>query len=185
MVVLQADGATFARGGDTIVPPFSLELASGEHGTLGCVDDRAARVAARVAAGIVKVTSGKLLICHFDPRVQPVQAKRCTGFVPRDGDFGWSPPDRDDATRLHASLFEVSCDEARRRVRATLEALGDDGPFAFALALALVRPIRLLVLDRPPADVDARLAGVVDEATTLLSTRVHAGARAGAELSAV
>ncbi len=43
-----------------------------------------ATVVALMAAGIAKVSSGSVLICDFDPRVQSVHCKRIAGFVPHE-----------------------------------------------------------------------------------------------------
>jgi ABC-type multidrug transport system ATPase subunit len=165
--------ATFARDDTVLVAPFSIELDAGERRTLTFADARAASIGARMAAGIVKPTSGKLLICDFDPRIQPVQAKRLAGYVPYNGDFGWDPVragGRPDEIDLRAALFEVPRADARRRVKATLEALGASGDFAFAVALALIRDVALLVLDRPPPALEARVAEIVAAKVAVLST---------------
>ena len=173
--VLRAVEATFIRDGRTYVEPFSVELGSGESATLTCRDATSARIAARIAAGIVKTTSGTLLVCEFDPRIQPVQAKRLTGYVPAQGAFGDSDAasraTRDDITELHAALFEVPNDEAQRRVRATLAALNGEDPECFAVALALMRPISLLVMERPSETLAARVAAMLPAHTALLQTR--------------
>lgn len=185
-VVLRAVDASFVRDGRTFVEPFSIEITSGESATLTCRDTTSARIAARMAAGIVKTTSGTLLVCEFDPRIQPVQAKRLTGYVPACGEFGRpfalsSIAARDDAIDLHAALFEVPKDEAQHRVSATLEALGansshatrDADAFAeaFAVALALMRRVALLVIECPSEGFAQRIAAILPSQTALLETQ--------------
>lgn len=180
--VLRAVDASFVRDGLTFVEPFSIEMTSGESATLTCRDATSARIAARMAAGIVKTTSGTLLVCEFDPRIQPVQAKRLTGYVPSCGELGRplalsSIAARHDAIDLHAALFEVSKDEAQRRVRATLEALaaspsnGTSDADAFAVALALMRPVALLVIECPVERFAQRVAAILPSQTAMLTTR--------------
>jgi hypothetical protein len=174
--VLHAVDAAFARGGDSLVPPFSIELRPGERGALRMPTERAAAIGARMAAGIVKATGGTLFIGDFDPRIQPVQAKRAVGFVPWAGRFGEGPreplfaPGPREVVDLHAALYEVPRDAARRSASAVLAAFDDAGDEALALALALIRPVALLVLDRPSAGLRARLAAVVPPGTAILET---------------
>jgi len=171
--VLRAVDATFAREGAVLVAPFSIDLNAGQSATLLCAGETAAKIAARMAAGMVKPTSGTLLICDFDPCIQPVQAKRVTGYVPCNGDFGAAPErpqDRRQTIRLHAALFEVPAGEAEMRVASILTKLGSDDDFAFAVALALIRPVALLVCDRPPATAVAQLEALLEGTSALLST---------------
>src|SRR5580698_3134304 len=118
--VLHAVDAAFARGGDPLVPPFSIELSPGERAGLLMPTDRAAAIGARMAAGIVKATGGTLFIGDFDPRLQPVQAKRAVGDVPWAGRCGEGPreplftPSLGEVVDLHAALYEVPRDVARR-----------------------------------------------------------------------
>jgi ABC-type Na+ transport system ATPase subunit NatA len=171
--VLRVADAAFERDGVQLVPPFSVELATGERAMLGFADARAAKIAARMTAGIVKPTSGTVLIGDFDPRVQPVQAKRLTGFVPALGDPAM-PRCRDGGLGVHAALFEVPLEAARTRVRHVLDALEADDELAFAVALALMRPVELLVFDRPPPDRIERFYSVVDARIAVACTRVFA-----------
>jgi hypothetical protein len=184
--LLRAVGAGFRRGDDLIVPPFTIEARSTDRATIAFSDARSAKVAARMAAGIVRATCGTLLIGDYDPRIQPVHAKRLTGYVPYNGDFGWHPRSlggrRDaldtprEAIDLHAALFEIPKVEARRRAYAMLEAIGWSDGVTLAVALALMRPIALLVLDRPAASTLSRLEDVVPRSVALVSTAVPAAA---------
>jgi ABC-type multidrug transport system ATPase subunit len=182
---LRAVGARFERDGDEVVPPFSLELLAGERTQLRMPNARAASVSARMAAGVVKATCGTLFIGDFDPRIQPVQAKRLVGFVPRGGKFGgsgrlpWisrSSPgagaarDRCEIVDFHAALYEVEREVARRRVRAVISTIGAHDDAGFALALALIRPIVLLVLDEPSERLERYIAEVVAPHTAVLTT---------------
>jgi hypothetical protein len=159
-----------------------LELASGERALLRMPDIRAASTAALLAAGVVKATRGTLYIGDFDPRIQPVQAKRLVGFVPRAGSFGGSArlqwistvgersENRLAIVDFHSALHEVGRDDARRRVADVLAAVERDDESAFALALALIRPIALLVVDQPPAHLERCIADVVPACTAVLAT---------------
>lgn len=180
---LRAVEVRFERDGHEVVPPFSLELLAGERAQLPMPNMRAASVAARMAAGVVKATCGTLFIGDFDPRIQPVQAKRLVGFVPRGGTFGGSARlpwisrprfgaaaarDRCEIVDFHAALYEVEREVARRRVRAVIATIGALDDAGFALALALIRPIVLLVLDEP--SLERYVAEVVAPHTAVLTT---------------
>ena len=153
--VLRAVDAAFALPGAAPVSPFSIELEPGERGSLFLPSRASASIAARMAAGIVKPTSGTLFIADFDPKLQPVQAKRVVGFVPVGGAFGDVPRepllagDRSEVIDFHAALYEVDPATARRRAHAVLSLFETATDEALALALALMRPIALLVLDQP------------------------------------
>ena len=175
--MLHAVDAAFERDGALLVPPFSLDLAPGERAALGFPDARAAKIAARMLAAIVKPTRGTLLIGDFDPRVQPVQAKRLVGFVPAIGEPA-APPCREGAIGVCAALFEVPLEVARSRVGAVLDALAADDEVSFAIALALMRPLQLLVVDRPPPDRIKRLDDVLDAQTAVACTGVTVSAGA-------
>jgi ABC-type multidrug transport system ATPase subunit len=190
---LRAVAARFERDGHEVVPPFSLELLAGERVQLRMPNARAASVAARMAGGVVKATRGTLFIGDFDPRIQPVQAKRLVGFVPRGGGFGgsrrlpWisrSPHniadgrERCEVVDFHAALYEVEREVARRRVRAVLSAVGVRDDAGFALALALIRPVVLLVLDEPSASLEQYVAEVVAPHTAVLTTIDGSAAKA-------
>lgn len=188
--VLRASEARFERDGHAFVPPFTLELLAGDRAQLVMPTMLAASVAARMTAGLVKATCGTLFIGDFDPRIQPVQAKRLVGYVPKGGWFGgngrlpwiFSRPAsnaegaRRDAVDFNAALHEVERGEARRRVSATLAALGGDDDDAFAVALALIRPVALLVVDQPAALLALRIADAVPRRTAVLETVSAAGA---------
>jgi len=134
-------------------------------------------------SGIVKPTCGTLLIGDYDPRIQPVHAKRLVGYVPYNGDFGWHPQpfglrraaadDSDEAIDLHAALFEVPKAEARRRVYAMLDEIGWLDGETLAAALALMRPIQLLAMDRPSDATVSRLEGALPQSVALIATQVH------------
>jgi ABC-type Na+ transport system ATPase subunit NatA len=175
--VLRAVDAAFEPPRTAGVAPFSVALEAGERGGLTLPSAAAASIAARLAAGMVKITGGTLFIGDYDPRIQPVQAKRMVGFVPRDGRFGDAPrepilvPDLRAVVDFHAALYEVERDVARRAAAAVLDAFGGQSDLAVACALALIRPVALLVLDQVPAAAEEIVAGLAGERTAILTTR--------------
>jgi hypothetical protein len=155
MIVLRIDGASFAR--DAVnVAPFSAEVAEGARVTREFANERAAAIAARLAAGIVKPTAGAVFIGEYQTRIQPVQAKARVAFVPRDtAAIARGPFARE--LRYFADIFGIERTVAQARAHSALAAFGEDD-YARAVALALIRETPLLVLDRPPEHLYGAIA---------------------------
>jgi hypothetical protein len=174
MPLLRMRDATFASG-TTFVGPVSLELSPGEHTALQCSSEAEAAIVALLATGIVKASSGCVLIDDYDPHVQSVHCKRIAGLVPHepflldDGEFAryilyraalWSIDPR--RAQTHAALL-------RRRLAGMHES------FAYPLIATLIGMPRLVVLDRPQPAY-ARLILEVIGRRGLLSTHTDAAA---------
>src|SRR5579864_333655 len=92
MPLLRMRDATFVRG-DCRVGPITLDLQRGDRAALVLDSPQKAGIAARLACGIVKTSSGTVLIADYDPHVQSVHCKRIAALVPhepaaiRAGDF--------------------------------------------------------------------------------------------------
>jgi energy-coupling factor transporter ATP-binding protein EcfA2 len=167
MIVLRIERASFALGAD-IVEPFSVELIGGARAVREFPNERAASIAARIAAGIVKPAGGTVFIGEYQTRIQPVQAKARVAFVPRDTSaLSRGPFERE--LRFFADIFGIDRATAQRHAGAALSALGEDD-YARAVALALIRDAPLLVLDRPPEHLYGAIAGYAEAA--IFATRV-------------
>ncbi len=167
MNVLRIDRASFVRDAEG-VDPFSAEVAEGARVVREFPSERAAAIAARLAAGIVKPTSGAVFIGEYQTRIQPVQAKARVAFVARDtAAFARGPFARE--LLFFADIYGIDRAEAERRARAALAALGGDD-YARAVALALIREAPLLVLDRPPEHLFGPICGYAGAA--IFATRV-------------
>jgi ABC-2 type transport system ATP-binding protein len=151
MALLEMRDATFVHRGSPLAGPVTIVLGEGEHLAYACVTDRCASVVALLAAGLAKATSGTVFVGAFDPRIQPVQVKRITGYVPHEA----VPHAFATFTRYieyRAALWGLPVAESIVRARALLERLdGVHEAFAYPLAGALLAQPRLLVLDRPQA----------------------------------
>jgi hypothetical protein len=168
--------ATFALDG-TSVGPFTLDLEEGERAALQCEAPRDAAIAALLGSGIVKASSGCVLIGDFDPRVQSVACKRLAALVPHepfpldDGEFARY-------VAYRAALWNLEPRRAQERAAMLRKRLaGMHEAFAFPLIGALLGMPKLVVLDRPqPAYVRHILDVVAGRA--LLTTHADAdGAR--------
>jgi ABC-type Na+ transport system ATPase subunit NatA len=177
MKILRVEDATFARGGVTLVEHFSIGVACGERAVLHQPTSDAAAIAARIVAGIVKPTTGRVYIGDYDARLQPAQAKRLVGFVPAAG-FTGSERAFARSVAFRADVWDIDARMARRRADDVVRALGGslDG-YVWAVALALIPTIALLVLDRPPP---ALLDAVAELAPPAALVALFAGERASA-----
>ena len=150
MALLEMRAAAYVRGG-TSAPPVTLALNEGEKLALSCAGEDPARATAMMAAGLLAPTSGTVFVAAFDPRIQPVQVKRITGFVAHEA----PPLDFSSFTRYaeyRAALWGLPRAQSVVRARALLAKLqGVHEQFAYPLAGALLSAPRLLVLDRPLA----------------------------------
>jgi ABC-type Na+ transport system ATPase subunit NatA len=163
--ILRATDVTFSRDGVKIVAPFSLVLEAGQEARLDQPSARAAAIAARICAAIVRPTSGIVYVGEYETRLQPPQAKRLVGFVDADGFEGDAHALRCEVA-FRADVWNVDKVAAQLRASAIVEKLGD-GPYARALALALVADVALVVLDRPPGSFARRVRRLVPEAAIL------------------
>ena len=180
--VLEMRAAAFARRGATIVPPTDLLLGERESAALICPDARAAAVAARMAAGIVKASEGAVYICGFDPRLQPVQSKRLAGFVSHaltSADFASLDRYIDYRAALWGLPRAQSIVQARHLRSAVREI---DDAYAFPLVAALLARPALLVLDRPAVACVSQIRSIAHDCA-VLST--HAGAQQADRFAAV
>ncbi|HLY04003.1 MAG TPA: hypothetical protein VKR56_16075 [Candidatus Cybelea sp.] len=152
--------------------PLTLDLDPGGRAALTFSGSQEATIAALMAAGIAKATTGSVLIGDYDPRVQSVHCKRIAGFVPHEplqldeGDFP-----RYIAYR--AALWNVETTEALAYARLLCERLeGMHEAFSYPLIGALIAKPQLVVLDRPQPAYAAQIRRAVED-RALLSTHAQ------------
>jgi ABC-type Na+ transport system ATPase subunit NatA len=151
--------------------PFSLALEAGADAEIAQPNARAASVAARICAAIVRPTRGVAYIGDFETRLQPPQAKRMVGFVDAAGFSGDTHGLRCEVA-FRADVWNLEKNAAQTRASQVLEALGETA-YARAIALALVADVALVVLDQPGPNVARSVRGIVPHAaiiTTAAST---------------
>ena len=148
MPVLEMRDATFRRGGRTLLAPVSLSLGCGACAELVCESTIGAGIAARLAAGIMKCTDGKVFVGDFDPKIQPVQVKRLVGFLPSERPR--NPFCANDYFAYRAALWGLDKKSALRKGHSLLAMLdGIDPAEAALLAGIFLHDPPLLVLERP------------------------------------
>lgn len=174
--------ASFDRAGRTLVEPFTFTLGEGERFAYACAGESAASTIALLAAGLVKPSSGRVFIAAFDPRIQPVQAKRIVGYVPHEAlqhDF----PSFTRYIEFRAALWGLSRAQTVVRARALLARLdGVHEAFAYPLVGALLARPRLLVLDRPQT---AYAQQILDAAGECAIFSTHSSARDAQRFNAI
>lgn len=168
MTVFRAAGVRFVRDGTDLVVPFSLVLGAGESGELAQPTPFAASLAARLCGAIVRPSGGTIFIGDYETRLQPPQAKRRVGFVDAAGFLGDAHAFECEVA-FHAECFGVARVRAHARASEVIAALGRDDAYARAIALALVPPVALLVLDRAHDEIVRRVRDVVPEASILVT----------------
>lgn len=143
--------AAFARDGVRLAGPLDVDLPRGGRIALSFADARKAFVAALLACGGAKCTSGAVFIGGFDPKIQPTQCKRLAGYVSHELlPLEFASFDR--YIEYRAALWSLDPERAVARGRLMLERLaGVHESFAYPLVGALVADPPLLVLDRPQA----------------------------------
>lgn len=151
MALLEMREARFARRGIAGAGPVDVLLSEGGNAALTFATEMEASIVALMAAGLVKATSGRVFVDHFDPRIQPVQVKRVVGYVPHEA----VPNEFDSFERYveyRAALWSLPVAATVARANALLAGLdGVHEAFAYPLIGALLARPRLLVLDRPQA----------------------------------
>ncbi len=174
MPLLRLREATFVAAGVS-VGPVSLRLESGERAALTCASSRDAEIVALLAAGIVKSSSGSVLIGDFDPHVQSVACKRIAALVPHEP----FPLDEGEFARYiayRAALWNVELAHARMQVSSLRRRLaGMHEAFAVPLIGALIGAPKLIVLDRPQPVYAAQILAAAGE-RALLSMHTDAAA---------
>ena len=159
MPLLDLRDACFVRDGITLLAPFSLSLERGEHRKIAFPTPLAAKCAARIAAGIVRATAGAVFIDGFDPRLQPVQAKRAVGYI--GPEILEVPFHGDKYIRYRSALWGVERDRASARATELRASLGRSGADDALVGAMLADPPLLVLECLDPAIVSAvaRVAG--------------------------
>jgi ABC-2 type transport system ATP-binding protein len=168
MPLLRMRDARFANQ-TAAVGPMNLQLEPGGRLTLQCATSEEAAIVALLAAGIVKASSGSVLIDDYDPRVQPVHCKRVTALVPHEP-FAIDEAAFERYVAYRAALWNV--EPARAFAHAELvrgQLRGMHEAFAYPLIGALIGLPRLIILDRPQAVYAPQIRAAVGE-IAMLST---------------
>jgi hypothetical protein len=166
--------ATFL-GPSAAAGPLTLDVSDGECTSLQCASASEAAVVALLATGIVKASSGCVLIDDYDPRVQSVHCKRIAALVPHEP-FAFEPGEFARYVDYRAALWNIERPRARayaERLRQRLAGMHE--AFAYPLIGALIAMPKLVVLDRPAPVYAQQILALID-GRSLLSTHADASA---------
>ena len=104
----------------TAVDGIDLEVRAGEiHGFLG-PNGAGKTTSIKMIAGLLKPTSGRILVNGYDLADEPEAAKASLGFIP-DRPYIYEKLTAGEFLRFHAGLYGIDGDELGQRVRAMLE----------------------------------------------------------------
>ncbi|MGA8574109.1 MAG: hypothetical protein WB609_00275 [Candidatus Cybelea sp.] len=174
MPLLRMREATFSRGA-RCAGPVTLDLERGERAALQYACAQEAAIVALLATGIVKASSGCVLIGDYDPRVQSVACKRIAALVPHEP-FAIDESEFERYVEYRAALWNLEPQRARTYAALLRKRLaGMHEALAYPLIGALIGMPQLVVLDRPePAYARQILAAAGERA--LLSVHTDAAA---------
>jgi ABC-2 type transport system ATP-binding protein len=117
--MIVVDNLVKQYGGFTAVNGVSLEVRPGEiHGFLG-PNGAGKTTTLRIIAGLLKPTSGRVLVNGHDVAVEPERAKASLGYIP-DRPFIYEKLTAGEFLRFHAGLYGLDGDGVTERVHEML-----------------------------------------------------------------
>jgi ABC-2 type transport system ATP-binding protein len=118
--MIQVESLVKRFGGFTAVDGVSLDVPAGEiHGFLG-PNGAGKTTTIRMIAGLLKPTSGRVLVAGHDMAREPERAKASLGFIP-DRPYLYEKLTAGEFLRFHAGLYGQDGDGVSRRVGELLE----------------------------------------------------------------
>jgi ABC-2 type transport system ATP-binding protein len=118
--MIQVENLVKRFGSFNAVDGLSLEVPAGEiHGFLG-PNGAGKTTTIRMIAGLLKPTSGRVLVAGHDMARDPERAKASLGFIP-DRPYLYDKLTAGEFLRFHAGLYGQDGDGVSRRIRELLE----------------------------------------------------------------
>jgi ABC-2 type transport system ATP-binding protein len=170
-------------GGFTAVDDVSLEVAPGEiHGFLG-PNGAGKTTTIRIVAGLLKPTSGRILVNNHDLAADPEAAKSSLGFIP-DRPFIYEKLTAGEFLRFHAGLYGIDGNGVGDRVQEMLDLfeLGrwrDELVESFShgmkqrlvMGAAFLHRPQAVLVDEPMVGLDPRGARLIKDVFRRMSAR--------------
>src|SRR2546430_11318879 len=167
----------------TAVDHVSLDVAPGEiHGFLG-PNGAGKTTTIRMIAGLLKPTSGKILVNNHDLAGEPEQAKASLGFIP-DRPFIYEKLTAGEFLRFHAGLYGMDDAGVSERVREMLdvfelgrwenelvESFSHGMKQRLVMCGAFLHRPRAVLVDEPMVGLDPRGARLIKDVFHRMSER--------------
>ena len=167
----------------TAVDDVNLEVAPGEiHGFLG-PNGAGKTTTLRMIAGLLKPTSGRIIVNRHDLAAEPEAAKASLGFIP-DRPFIYEKLTAGEFLRFHAGLFGIDCNGVGTRVREMLElfelgrwehelveAFSHGMKQRLVMGAAFLHRPQAVVVDEPMVGLDPRGARLIKDVFRRMSQR--------------
>ncbi|MEU4259967.1 ATP-binding cassette domain-containing protein [Streptomyces fradiae] len=169
--VLACRSVSKTYGSQTAVSDVTLDVAPGEVVGLLGANGAGKTTLMRMACGLVKPTAGAVRVLGEQPPYSPAVARQVGAALDTPAFYRWMTGPAQLRSLLHSSglpdrgepLAALRCvgleDEARKRIRAYSQGMRQ----RLALAAALMRGPRLLVLDEPTNALDPHAVVMVRE----------------------
>ena len=162
-------------GAFTAVDGVNLDVQSGEiHGFLG-PNGAGKTTTMRIIAGLLKPTSGRVLVNGHDLAAEPEAAKASLGFIP-DRPFIYEKLTAGEFLRFHAGLFGLSGNGTRERIAEMLalfelsrwenelvESFSHGMRQRLVMSAAFLHRPRAVVVDEPMVGLDPRGARLIKD----------------------
>jgi ABC-2 type transport system ATP-binding protein len=172
-----------AYGRFTAVDGIDLEVPPGEiHGFLG-PNGAGKTTTIRMIAGLLKPTSGRILVNGHDLRTHPEAAKASLGFIP-DRPFIYEKLTAREFLRFHGGLYGVDGDGIDERVREMLdlfelgrwehelvESFSHGMKQRLVMGAAFLHRPRAVLVDEPMVGLDPRGARLIKAVFNRMSKR--------------
>ncbi len=182
--MIQTEQLTKQYGGLTAVADLNLDIAQGEFFAFLGPNGAGKTTTIKLLTGLLKPTSGRILICGRDIQTDSVEARKVISYVP-DLPFVYDKlrpmefmmfvgqlygMDRAEAGGKADELFETfDLDETRDQL---IENLSHGTRQRVVIASALLHDPRVIIIDEPMVGLDPRSARVVKD---VLKARSRAG----------
>jgi ABC-2 type transport system ATP-binding protein len=173
--MLSLQGVTKSYGTKTAVDQLSLEIAPGEFFAVLGPNGAGKTTTIKMIAGLLRPSSGRILVCGHDAHLDPIPAKRACAYVPDQpflydklsglefmrfiGDlYGVTGPERDKEIDRLTELFGM-----KAFVRELTEAYSHGMKQRLVLAATLLHRPKVILVDEPLVGLDPHNARLVKE----------------------
>ena len=180
--MIQIENLVKQYGSFTAVDGVSLDVKPGEiHGFLG-PNGAGKTTTIRMIAGLLKPTSGRIIVNGHDTATEPEAAKQSLGFIP-DRPFIYDKLTAGEFLRFHAGLFGIEGDidgrvkemldlfELRRWENELVESYSHGMKQRLVMCAAFLHRPRAVAVDEPMVGLDPRGARLIKDVFRRMSER--------------